>query len=277
MNHSSDSSDYSSSLAGRWAMVTGGSSGLGRATAMRLARAGANVWIHCRQNESAAQAVCAAIEALGSASRYTMGDLASAATVDSVLDEASAWGPDGPDIWVNNAGADVLTGDAAHGTFEEKLQTLWNVDVLSCIRLSRGVGMQMKQAAIKGRASGQRVIINTGWDQAEHGMEGDSGEMFAAIKGAVMAFTRSLAMSLAPDVRVHCVAPGWIRTAWGEEASEYWQQRAQRESLLQRWGAPEDVANATCFLASDDAAFLTGVVLPVNGGFRYSADHPSGK
>ena len=58
-----------------------------------------------------------------------------------------------------------------------------------------------------------------GWDQAETGMEGDSGELFAASKGAIMAFSRSLALSLAPAVRVNCLAPGWIRTAWGEGAS----------------------------------------------------------
>jgi 3-oxoacyl-[acyl-carrier protein] reductase len=82
-----------------------------------------------------------------------------------------------------------------------------------------------------------------------------------------MAFTRSLAKSLAPQVRVNCVAPGWIKTAWGQRASASWQERAQRESLLARWGTPGDVAKAVRFLASPEAAFITGQVLPVNGGF----------
>ena len=99
-------------------------------------------------------------------------------------------------------------------------------------------------------------------------MEGDSGELFAATKGAVMAFTRSLAKSLAPLVRVNCVAPGWIRTAWGTGASDLWQRRAVRESLLGRWGEPADVAAAVHWLVSPRAAFVTGQVLPVNGGFR---------
>ena len=60
-------------------------------------------------------------------------------------------------------------------------------------------------------------------------------------------------------------------TAWGGQASDYWQERARRESLLGRWGTPEDVANAVAFLASPAAAFLTGVTLPVNGGFRHGA------
>jgi 3-oxoacyl-[acyl-carrier protein] reductase len=83
-----------------------------------------------------------------------------------------------------------------------------------------------------------------------------------------MAFTRSLAKTLAPQVRVNCLAPGWIKTAWGDRASDYWQQRAQRESLLRRWGTPEDVARAARFLVSPAASFITGHVLPVNGGYR---------
>ena len=111
-------------------------------------------------------------------------------------------------------------------------------------------------------------IVTIGWDQAATGMEGDSGELFAATKGAVMSFTRSLAKSLAPKVRVNCVAPGWIRTAWGEGASESWQSRAIRESLLGRWGTPEDIAAAVHWLVSPRAAFVTGQVINVNGGFR---------
>jgi 3-oxoacyl-[acyl-carrier protein] reductase len=102
-------------------------------------------------------------------------------------------------------------------------------------------------------------------------MEGDSGEMFATIKGAVMSFTKSLAKSLAPEVRVNCIAPGWIKTSWGEEsASEYWQQRAVKESLRSRWGTPADVAAAACYLVSPGADFVNGQILPVNGGFRTS-------
>jgi 3-oxoacyl-[acyl-carrier protein] reductase len=113
---------------------------------------------------------------------------------------------------------------------------------------------------------GHGAIVNMGWDQAETGMAGDSGEFFAATKGAVMAATRSLAKSLAPEVRVNCVAPGWIRTEWGEQASAEWQERAQRESLLGRWGKPEDIARVACFLASPAAEFVNGQIIHINGG-----------
>jgi NAD(P)-dependent dehydrogenase (short-subunit alcohol dehydrogenase family) len=81
-----------------------------------------------------------------------------------------------------------------------------------------------------------------------------------------MCFTRSLALSLAPQVRVNCLAPGWVRTAWGETASEAWQERVRRETPLGVWGLPEDVAAAACWLASPAAAFITGQTLRVNGG-----------
>jgi 3-oxoacyl-[acyl-carrier protein] reductase len=81
-----------------------------------------------------------------------------------------------------------------------------------------------------------------------------------------MAFSKSLAATLAPQVRVNCIAPGWIRTAWGENASEYWQKRALAETPLARWGTPEDVARAVRWLVSPAAAFITGQTIRVNGG-----------
>ena len=79
-------------------------------------------------------------------------------------------------------------------------------------------------------------------------------------------FTRSLALSLAPKVRVNCIAPGWIQTAWGRQASDVWQERVRRETPLGRWGTPEDVAGAVVWLCSDAAAYVTGHNLTVDGG-----------
>ena len=83
---------------------------------------------------------------------------------------------------------------------------------------------------------------------------------------AVMSFTRSLALSLAPTVRVNCIAAGWIRTAWGEKASDEWQQRVLDETPLRRWGEPEDIARLARFLVSPDADYLTGQIICANGG-----------
>src|SRR5262249_21329848 len=158
-----------------------------------------------------------------------------------------------------NAGADTLTGPVATWTFEQKLDALLSVDVRSTMLLGRAFGDRMRQR-------GHGIILTLGWDQAETGMEGDSGQLFAAAKAAVMAFTKSLALSLAPAVRVNCIAPGWIKTAWGEKASAVWQERAIRETPLGRWGTPEDVGAVAVWLASSAAAFLTGQVIRVNGG-----------
>ena len=124
------------------------------------------------------------------------------------------------------------------------------------------------------------VILNMGWDQAETGMEGDSGELFAAAKGAVMAFSRSLALSLAPAVRVNCLAPGWIRTAWGEQASAAWQERVLRETPLRRWGPPRGRGGGGALARRRRRrAYVDGQIVRVNGGavagltFRRGQEH----
>ena len=250
-------STESQSLAGQTAVVTGSSSGIGRAIALELARAGADVFVHARQNQAGADEVAASIRSLGRQTMVALADLSDPAEQDRFV--AAAWAWRDSDVWINNAGADVLTGHAADWPFDEKLAALWQVDVVATLRLCRAVGQRM-------RRRGRGVILNMGWDQAETGMAGESGELFAASKGAVMAATRSLAKSLAPEVRVNCLAPGWIRTEWGEQASAEWQDRARRESLLARWGAPEDVARVACFLASPAAGFINGQIIPINGG-----------
>jgi 3-oxoacyl-[acyl-carrier protein] reductase len=249
--------DGEKSLASQTAVVTGSSSGIGRAIAIEFARAGASVLVHARSNRQGAEATADEIRALGRDTEVLLADLSDPAQQDNLVEAAWSWRP--VDTWVNNAGADILTGAAAEWTFEQKLTALWEVDVVATLRLSRAVGKRM-------RKKGGGVIINIGWDQAATGMAGDSGEIFAAVKGAVMAATKSLAKSLAPQVRVNCIAPGWIRTSWGQQASTEWQERAKRESLLARWGEPVDVAQAAVFLALPAAAFVNGQTISVNGG-----------
>ncbi len=249
----------------RWtAVVTGSSSGIGRAIALRLAEAGADVVVHARVSRARADEVAQDIERLGRKSLVVLADIAAEPDRARLVETCWQW-QGGVTCWVNNAGADVLTGPLAQAPFSEKLETLWRTDVVGTLQLSRAIGARMLASEPPLR---NPSIINVGWDQAETGMEGDSGEMFAAVKGAIMSFTRSLARSLAPRVRVNCVAPGWIRTAWGAAASEAWQQRARRESILERWGTPADVAAVAQFLVSPAAAFVTGQVIAVNGGLR---------
>lgn len=246
------------SLSGKNACVTGASSGIGRAIALELARAGANVAIHCRQSVVQAEQVADEIGAFGRKSACFQADLAEPQCHQSLVEQV--WDQFGPcQIWVNNAGVDLLTGEGPSLSYENKLSQLLAVDVTATIQLSRAVGQRMKLA-------GNGAILTIGWDQADRGMEGDSAELFSTAKNAVMGFTRSLAVSLAPEVRVNCISPGWIQTAWGEQASEAWQARVIRETPLQRWGQPEDIARLARFLVSEDASYITGQIINANGG-----------
>lgn len=255
-------------LAGKTAMVTGSSSGIGRAIALELAGHGAMVIVHGRGKSPAMEQTLEDLAERGSTTQPVFADFSGSVDWQSFVDDA--WSRTGQvDIWINNAGGDVLTGPWSDRSIEEKLQFLWQVDVVSTLMLSRAAGQRMKTAG-----SQSKVILNVGWDQAWQGMAGDSGELFATTKGAIMSMTKSLAQSLAPHVRVNCLAPGWIKTKWGESASDYWSTRAQSESLANRWGTPEDIANAAAFFCSDAASFISGQIIPLNGGFRYGNDSP---
>ncbi len=253
-----------SQLIGKKAVVTGASSGIGRAIARELARAGAYVIIHYGHNQRGADELRQQIIADGGNVGLVQADLQNPDEFPKLINIVQSQVGE-LDIWVNNAGADLLTGDGPTWTYSQKLQKLWEIDVRATVELSRLVGQRMKSRS-QTSGSSQGVILNIGWDQAETGMEGDSGELFSTAKNAIMGFTRSLALSLAPEVRVNCIAPGWIRTAWGETAGPIWQERVIEETPLKRWGRPEDIANLARFLASDEANYLTGQVIYANGG-----------
>ena len=245
-------------------VITGASGGIGSAVARALAGPATEQILQYHSNRSAADETLAAITQSGSKGSLIQTDLGDDQACRALVDQA--WAQKGRvDCWIHAAGADVLTGPAASWSYEEKLRRLWEVDVLSTVNCCRWIGEMM--AAGGGARSSS--IVTIGWDQADQGMEGMSGEVFATAKGAVAAFTRSLAQSLTPHVRVNCVSPGWIRTAWGASASADWQKRATQQSLAKRWGTPEDVAKTIAFLTSDNASFINGQILHVNGGFCY--------
>ena len=246
-------------LAGRRAVVTGASSGIGRAIALAFAREGAKVVVNYAHSAARAAEVVATIVAAGGTAQAVQADVAQASAVEGLVRDAErALG--GIDIWANIAGADILTGDGAKASDLAKLNHLIDVDLRGTLLCAWAVAPLMQ-------AQGGGVILNMSWDLALRGMAERHAEMFAATKAGVTGFTRSLARSLAPIIRVNEVAPGWITTAFAETAMapEY---RAQvvAQTPLARFGSPDDVAAAAVFLCSEEAAFITGQTLKVNGG-----------
>lgn len=274
MSSSHSSAIASQFLSGNLFVVTGSSTGIGRSIAVALAAAGANVVLHGRRQSSSIEETAAEIEQLGRKCYMAFADFEDLSSLDGFVE--SAFGFEGRVTgWINNAGGDVLTGQWKDKPLETKLEYLWKTDVASTLLLSRNVGKRMiEQSRMEGQDSAAPATIRTsiitiGWDQAWQGMAGESGELFSTTKGAIMAMTKSLAHSLAPFVRVNCIAPGWIQTKWGESTTPYWDNRAKSESLMNRWGTPEDVARAALFLCSDQSDFISGQIIPVNGGFRH--------
>ena len=246
-------------LANRAALVTGASSGSGRAIACAMARAGADVAITYRMNEAGARETAADIERLGRRAVVLPLDLADVPRIREIGPQAlDAFGR--LDIWVNNAGADILTGAAA------SLSTLDRLDLLLTVDLRGTMLASWEAAELLAHGGDEGVIINMSWDHVLSGMAGANPQLFAAVKGGVQAFSKSLARSVAPRVRVNVLAPGWIDTAFSAELDERRRMAIAESVPMQRWGTPADVAAAAVYLASPASAYLTGQTINIGGG-----------
>jgi 3-oxoacyl-[acyl-carrier protein] reductase len=212
-----------------------------------------------RASPDRAQAVADAIASRGGRAFVRQADLATRDACERLVADAHAE-LGAVDVWVNNAGADVLTGDAAAWEWEHKLDVLLAVDLKGTIACSFAVGEVMRRQERGG------AIVNMSWDHVTSGMAGQNPQLFAAVKGGVLAFSKSLARSLAPSVRVNVLCPGWIETSFGEHADPEFRRSVAEGTPLGRWGRPQDVADAALYLASPGAAFVTGQAINVNGG-----------
>jgi len=248
------------SLEGKVALVTGASSGIGRAVALACAHAGADIVISYRTSERGAAEVAGAIQALGRRAHVVQADIAEPQDVERLARDASgALGR--VDAWINNAGADILTGTTATRSHVEKLDLLLAVDLRGTV-LASWAAVEL----MRGQKGGG-VILNMSWDHVlSGGMKGEYAEVFCAAKGGVYAFSRALARSVAPHIRVNVLGPGWIETAYGAELDPAVKGRITATIPLGRWGTPEEVADAAVYLASDAAGYVTGQMLMINGG-----------
>jgi 3-oxoacyl-[acyl-carrier protein] reductase len=244
-------------LEGKVVLVTGASSGIGRAIALGCAREGADLAITYRANADGADEAARAIRALGRRAEALAADISredDIARLARWLEERFGR----IDVWINNAGADILTGAGSRLSKLEKLDRVLAVDLRGTILASWAAVDLMRE---RGGA-----VINMSWDHISLGMAGENPILYSAAKGGIASFSKSLARQVAPGIRVNILAPGFIETAFGEQADQDWYREVAERTPLGRWGQPEDLVGAAVFLASDESRFVTGQMIMVNGG-----------
>ncbi|HLY77038.1 MAG TPA: SDR family NAD(P)-dependent oxidoreductase [Thermoplasmata archaeon] len=254
------------SFEGRVAVVTGGSRGIGRATALALAGAGADVVVHYRRDVAAAEGLAQELRALGGAVKLVGSDVRRKAAAPELIRQSLGW-KGHIDIVVANAGI------AEPGSLATADRASWSRTLETNL-----VGpFELAQAAEKALRRTRGAFISTA---SISGLVPSTTEIqYNASKAGLVMVTRCLALAMAPDVRVNAVAPGWVATDMtrAEQDDPVAYRRIRAATPLGRWGRPEDVAAAILFLASDLARFITGQILVVDGGqsLHWRVDEPA--
>jgi 3-oxoacyl-[acyl-carrier protein] reductase len=244
-------------LSGKKALVTGGSRGIGRATAILLAEAGADVVIHYQKQEKAAEETRQLAESKGVKAIALRAEISRRQEVEDMVKAVlDRWG--GIDILVNNAG--IWTYGEMGNMPEEVWRETMAVNLDGVYYVTNAVVPAMKKKH-------QGWIVNVASTAAVRGEALHSH--YAASKGALVSLTKSLAVELAPfNIRVNCVAPGWVETDMCTEvfSDPAFKEKVRQSIPLKRIPPPEDVAGPILFLVSDLAKHITGEILNVNGG-----------
>jgi len=244
-------------LAGKIAVVTGGSRGIGRATSIALAEAGALVLVNYRSNEEAAKQTLSLIEEAGGQAELVCFDVADPDSVDRGL-KAAIERHGGIDILVNNAGISI--DQLLLRVSPKDLDMTWATNVNGPIYCAKACIRPMMKKRW-GR------VINLSSVVAESGNPGQA--VYSSSKAALLGLTRTLAREYASrGITVNAVAPGFIETDMTADLSDAGKQGIIDQTPLGRIGRPEEVAAAVVFLASEEASYITGQVVRVNGGMH---------
>lgn len=245
-------------LSGRVAIITGGASGIGRAACLRFAEAGAKIVV-ADIDETGGRATA---ERIGGSARFVRTDVSRAAAAEHMAAVAiEQFGR--IDILYNNAATTVLCNEKDRPVHELE-EWVWDKMIDVCLK---GVFLCSKYVLPQMMAQGSGVILNTSSVDALIAEPGY--DSYTAAKGGVIAMTRSMAAEYARyGIRVNVIAPGYVITECQQWYHEDPEARAQADAMhLTRVGRPEDIAEMALYLASDRAAFITGALIPVDGGF----------
>jgi 3-oxoacyl-[acyl-carrier protein] reductase len=249
-------------LEGKTAIVTGGSRDIGRAVSLKLAREGANVAVNFFGSEAAAQETLAAIEAAGSGSAISCaGDMTKASDVEALVAKTREAFGDEIHILVN-----VVGGLVARKTLEEMDEEFFN----SILQLNVTSTFLATKAVVPHMPAGSSIVNLASLAGRDGG--GPGAGAYATAKGAVMTFTRAMAKELGPKgIRVNALCPGMIATKFHDDFSKDEVRRNVANSTpLRREGRADETADAVVYLASDEASFVTGANLDINGGLAFS-------
>ncbi len=249
-------------LKGRVAIVTGSSRGIGRAVALRFAREGARVVVNCRSSVDRAREVVEEIESIGSESAAVQADVSQKADAERLCQETlETFGR--VDILISNAGI-IIDRPFVEST-EEDWESAMGINLKGFFNVTRAVLPGMIE-------QGYGRIIATGSIIAEVADFGGSHyPVCTASKGGIVSLIHPIAAEVAKKgITVNAVSPGFIATEMLDEIDPAGLEEAVRRIPLQRYGKPEEIASAMAFLASDDAAYITGQTLRVNGGMSMS-------
>lgn len=249
----------SHNLQGKIALITGSSRGIGAATALRLAREGADIVVNYNCSEEGAQEVAQTIRELGQQTLVIQADVSQPGPVREMVRQVIAtWGH--IDILVSNAGKGTKfnVGD----TTDEEWARVFGINVKGLFHTAREV-----MPLMKAQRSGKIVAISSVVGKSGKGFASSSAT-YAGAKAAIVGYVRGLAREGGPyNVNVNCIRPGWIDTFEHlRDIPDEIRKRALQEIPLGRTGLPEDIANTVAFLVSEDSAYMTGAVLDVNGG-----------